>query len=172
MRAAGRRSARRRGEAALVRLLGGLAGRRNVTLVVVARDEDQRRRFLALDLPGVLVPDGPVDGVGLLAAADFVVGLGGVMLREAAALGTPAYTLSPSAGPVEAALLGGRPAQRASPGRTTSCCARRTRAPPWRCRATPGSSSTGSSSWRAAAPGGRASAAGSGRHGRPPPPLV
>ncbi len=94
------------GEAELIRLLGGLAGRRNVTLVVVARDEDQRRRLLALGLPGVLVPAGPVDGVGLLAAADFVVGLRGVMLREAAALGTPAYTLSPSAGPVEAALLG------------------------------------------------------------------
>jgi hypothetical protein len=94
------------GETELVRLLGGLAGRRNVTLVVVARDEDQRRRLLALELPGVLVPDGPVDGVGLLAAADFVVGVGGAMLREAAALGTPAYTLSTSAGPVEASLLG------------------------------------------------------------------
>ena len=51
------------------------------------------------------MPDGPADGVGLLAAADFVVGLRGVMLREAAALGTPAYTLSPAAGPVEASLL-------------------------------------------------------------------
>ena len=93
-------------ETALVDLLAALAGRRHVTLVVVARDEDQRRRLLAPGLPGVLVPGGPVDGVGLLAAADFVVGHGGVMLREAAALGTPAYTLSPSAGPVEASLLG------------------------------------------------------------------
>ena len=93
-------------EAALVRVIAELAGRRNVTLVVVARDQDQRRRLLALDLPAVLVPDGPVDGVGLLAAADFVVGGGGAMLREAAALGTPAYTLAPSAGPVEASLLG------------------------------------------------------------------
>ena len=89
----------------LVDLLTGLAGRRNVTLVVVARDQAQRQRILALGLSGLLVPDGPVDGVGLLAAADFVVGLGGVMLREAAALGTPAYTLSSSAGPVEASLL-------------------------------------------------------------------
>jgi hypothetical protein len=40
-----------------------------------------------------------------MAAADFVVGAGGAMLREAAALGTPAYTLSHSAGPVEASLL-------------------------------------------------------------------
>jgi predicted glycosyltransferase len=93
-------------EGDLVALLAGLAGRRNLTLVVVARDQEQRRRMLALDLPDVLVPDGPVDGVGLLAAADFVVGLGGVMLREAAALGTPAYTLARSAGPVEASLLG------------------------------------------------------------------
>ena len=93
-------------ETALVGLLSGLAGRRNVTLVVVARDEDQRRRLLTAGLPGVIVPDGPVDGVGLLAAADFVVGHGGVMLREAAALGTPAYTLAPSVGPVEASLLG------------------------------------------------------------------
>jgi uncharacterized protein len=92
-------------EESLVGLLSDLAGRRNVTLVVVARDQAQRQRMLTLGLPGVLVPDGSVDGIGLLAAADFVVGLGGVMLREAAALGTPAYTLSSSAGPVEASLL-------------------------------------------------------------------
>ena len=90
----------------LIEVLAGLAGRRKVTLVVVARDQAQRQRILALGLPEVLVPDGPADGVGLMAAADFVVGLGGVMLREAAALGTPAYTLSASAGPVEASLLG------------------------------------------------------------------
>ncbi len=92
-------------EARLTALLRGLAGRRNLTLIVAARDQDQRRRLLALDLPGVIVPDGPVDGVGLMAAADFVVGLSGAMLREAAALGTPAYTLSSSAGAVEASLL-------------------------------------------------------------------
>jgi predicted glycosyltransferase len=93
-------------ETSLVDLLCGLAGRRNVTLVVAARDQSQRRRFLALELPRVLVPGGLVDGIGLLAAADFVVGLGGAMIREAAALGTPAYTLAPApAGAVEAALL-------------------------------------------------------------------
>ncbi len=104
-------------EAALVRVIKELAGQRNVTLVLVARDQDQRRRLLALDLPDVLVPGGPVDGVGLLAAADFVVGGGGAMLREAVALGTPAYTLAPSAGPVEAALLGdGRLLRVTTPG--------------------------------------------------------
>jgi len=93
------------GEDRLFEVLAGLAGRRNVTLVVVARDQAQRQRILTLGLPEVIVPEGPADGVGLMAAADFVVGLGGVMLREAAALGTPAYTLSASAGPVEASLL-------------------------------------------------------------------
>jgi predicted glycosyltransferase len=92
-------------ESRLVEILSGLAGHRNVTLVVVARGQAQRQRILGFGLPGVLVPDGPCDGVGLLAAADFVVGVGGAMLREAAALGTPAYTLSASAGPVEASLL-------------------------------------------------------------------
>jgi hypothetical protein len=92
-------------EAELTGILEGLAGRRNVTLVVVARDPAQRLRLLALGLPDVIVPDGPVDGVGLLAAADFVVGAGGTMIREAVALGTPSYTLSASAGAVEAKLI-------------------------------------------------------------------
>ncbi len=83
-----------------------LAARRDVTLVLLPRCEEQRRRFATLDLTGLVVPDGPVDGVSLIAAADFVLGAGGVMDREAAALGTPAYTLSrrlPAA--VDAALL-------------------------------------------------------------------
>jgi len=94
------------GEAALARLVRELAGRRNVTLVLVARDQEQRQRYLSLGVPGLIAPDGPVEGVGLIAAADFVLADGGVMTREAAALGTPAYTVSlraPAA--VDAALL-------------------------------------------------------------------
>jgi hypothetical protein len=115
-------------ETALLELVPELLGRRNVTLVVVARDEAQQRRFQALSPPGerpraasgaavgsagrpakkptLIVPDGPVDGVGLIATADFVLAAGGAMTREAAALGTPAYTVSlrpPAA--VDAALL-------------------------------------------------------------------
>ncbi len=81
------------GEAALAALVGEVAGRRNVTLVLLARDSEQRRRFLA-SAPKLVAPEGPVDGVDVLAAADFVLGETGVMLREAAALGTPAYTVS------------------------------------------------------------------------------
>ena len=87
-------------------LVAKLAARPDLTLVVLARSDDQRRRFAALGSPGLVLPDGPVDGVSLVAAADFVLGSGGVMEREAVALGTPAYTLSrrtPTA--VDATLL-------------------------------------------------------------------
>jgi hypothetical protein len=94
-------------EVALGGLVCELARRRNVSLVLVARDAGQRERFLALRAPGLIAPDGPVPGgASLIAAADFVLGTGGVMAREAAALGTPAYTVSlkrPAA--VDAALL-------------------------------------------------------------------
>ena len=96
-----------RGEAPLGALVRELAGRRNATCVLVARDAGQRARFIALGVPGLIAPDVPaVDGASLIAAADFMLGAGGVMAREAAALGTPAYTMSrrpPAA--VDAALL-------------------------------------------------------------------
>jgi hypothetical protein len=92
-------------DGALETLVRDVAGRRNVTVVVLARDEAQRARFIALRLRSVVVPAGPVDAASLLAAADFVLGGGGVIEREAAALGTRAYTLRPlPASAVDAAL--------------------------------------------------------------------
>ena len=101
------RSASPAGEAALTGLVGDLVGRRKVTLVLVARDREQRERFLAhASARGLVAPEGPVDGVSLIAAADFVLGAGGAMEREAAALGTPAYTVSRrSPAAVDAALI-------------------------------------------------------------------
>ena len=75
-------------------LLSELAGTRNLTLVVIPRSDEQRQHFLGLGLKNVVVPGEAVDGLSLIAAADFVVGTGRVMMREAAAIGTPAYTLS------------------------------------------------------------------------------
>lgn len=82
------------GEAELARIAQALAGRRNVTLLLLARDRAQRQRFMQLGLPGLIAPAEAVDGIGLIAAADFVLGDGSVMIREAAALGTPAYTVA------------------------------------------------------------------------------
>jgi predicted glycosyltransferase len=98
-------------EAVLSGLVRELGGRRHVTLVLVARDGEQRARFLTLGVPGLVAPDGTVlDGASLIAAADFVLGAGGVMAREAAALGTPAYTLAlePPAAVDTALLAAGR----------------------------------------------------------------
>jgi len=43
--------------------------------------------------PRLLIPDGPLDGPSLLAAADLAISGGGTMNREAALLGTPAYSI-------------------------------------------------------------------------------
>lgn len=60
-----------------------------VQTVVLPRTDDQRR---ALRGGPAIVPERPVDGPSLVAAADLVVSAGGTMNREAAALGVPAYT--------------------------------------------------------------------------------
>jgi len=41
----------------------------------------------------ILIPDGPLDGLSLIAAADLAISGGGTMNREAALLGTPAYSI-------------------------------------------------------------------------------
>lgn len=41
----------------------------------------------------ILVPEAPLDGLSLLAAADLAISGGGTMNREAALLGTPAYSI-------------------------------------------------------------------------------
>jgi predicted glycosyltransferase len=60
-----------------------------VQTVVLPRTEAQRE---ALAGGGAIVPEAPVDGPSLVAAADLVVSAGGTMNREAAALGVPAWT--------------------------------------------------------------------------------
>ena len=49
--------------------------------------------YSSLGLANVVVPEKAIDGLSLIAAADFVIGAGGTMNREAVALGTPAYTM-------------------------------------------------------------------------------
>jgi len=65
----------------------------NVAAVLVPRTKDQAAE-LTPTLPGnIVVPDGVLDGPSLIKSADLVVSAGGTMNREAAVLGTPAYTV-------------------------------------------------------------------------------
>jgi uncharacterized protein len=43
--------------------------------------------------PGLIVPERAVDGRSLAALADLVVSAGGTMIREAAVLGTPVWSI-------------------------------------------------------------------------------
>jgi len=60
--------------------------------VVLARTDEQRRALRELD-PGLVVPERAVDGRSLAALADLVVSAGGTMIREAAVLGTPVWSI-------------------------------------------------------------------------------
>jgi predicted glycosyltransferase len=61
--------------------------------VVLPRNDEQRRAIAGLGIPGVIVPARAVDGRSLVALADLVVSAGGTMIREAAVLGTPAWSI-------------------------------------------------------------------------------
>lgn len=67
-----------------------LEAQHDVEIVLLPRGTEQTERYAARR---VTVPETPVDGTALLAAADLFVGGGGTMTREAALLGTPTYTV-------------------------------------------------------------------------------
>lgn len=70
-----------------------LGSRDDVQVVVLPRTGVQRRLVESLELRSVIVPDRAVDAQSLVAQSDLVVSAVGTMNREAAALGTPAYTI-------------------------------------------------------------------------------
>lgn len=61
-------------------------------VVVLARTDEQRRALRKLD-PALVVPERAVDGRSLAALSDLVVSAGGTMIREAAVLGTPVWSI-------------------------------------------------------------------------------
>jgi uncharacterized protein len=75
----------------LPRVLTRLAAA-DAQVVVLARTDEQRNALRALD-PNLIVPDRAVDGRSLAALADLVVSAGGTMIREAAVLGTPVWSI-------------------------------------------------------------------------------
>lgn len=94
-------------------VLDRLARESGVTAVVIPRTGPQRERLRgrgarstgAAAAP-LVVPERAIDAQSLIAYADLVVGAGGTMNREAAALGTPVYTIfSGAMGAVDERLI-------------------------------------------------------------------
>jgi len=75
----------------LPRVLRRLLGE-EAQVVVLARTDDQRGALRELD-GSLIVPEHAVDGRSLAALADLVVSAGGTMIREAAVLGTPVWSI-------------------------------------------------------------------------------
>jgi predicted glycosyltransferase len=65
----------------------------NVHLVVLPRHEEQRQALRDLHLRNCVIPTAAIDARSLMYAADLVIGAGGTMVREAAFLGIPAFSL-------------------------------------------------------------------------------
>jgi predicted glycosyltransferase len=61
--------------------------------VVIARTAGPGAAARARADPSLIVPEQAIDAQSLIACADLVVSAGGTMNREAAALGTPVYTI-------------------------------------------------------------------------------
>ncbi len=62
-------------------------------IVLLPRVESQKQEYLARGYKNVIIPDKVLNGMDIIAACDLVIGAGGTMNREAAAIGTPVYTI-------------------------------------------------------------------------------
>jgi predicted glycosyltransferase len=80
-------------DAFLPRLLRHLNRAENARTVVLPRTAQQGTAVAALGLERVIVPDRALDGASLVALADVLVSAGGTMNREAAVMGTPAFSI-------------------------------------------------------------------------------
>jgi uncharacterized protein len=76
----------------LPRLLARLVEREDVATVVMTRNAEQAEQVRAVS-ERLIVPERAIDGRSLVAFADVLVSAGGSMNREAAALGTPVWTM-------------------------------------------------------------------------------
>lgn len=74
-------------------LLERLSATPSVKIVLLPRNESQRKAYRARANPRLILPAGAVDGANLIAHSDLVVSAGGTMNREAAALGIPAASI-------------------------------------------------------------------------------
>jgi uncharacterized protein len=80
-------------DALVPRVLRRLNEEEDVQTVVLTRTADQASSILELGLDRLVIPRRAVDGRSLVAFADVLVSGGGTMNREAAVLGTPAWSI-------------------------------------------------------------------------------
>lgn len=74
-------------------LLRHLAEMPNTKVLVLPRNEEQRKRYSTSLDAKLIVPAQVLDGPNLIAHSDLVISAGGTMNREAAALGVPAASI-------------------------------------------------------------------------------
>lgn len=74
-------------------LLRFLASDPSLKVMLLPRNESQRREYSRWTEAGFILPDSPLDGGNLIAASDLMISAGGTMNREAAALGVPVATI-------------------------------------------------------------------------------
>ena len=65
----------------------------NVRVVLLPRNETQRKQYGAAAQANLIIPPVPLDGANLIAASDLVISAGGTINREAAALGVPVASI-------------------------------------------------------------------------------
>lgn len=65
----------------------------SVKVVLLPRNDSQRRTYSTQSGSRLILPPVPIDGANLIAYSDLVVSAGGTMNREAAALGIPAASI-------------------------------------------------------------------------------
>jgi predicted glycosyltransferase len=85
-----------------------LTQREDIEMLISARTRDQRQRLSTTykDRPNIHIPETAFDGLNLLYHSDLVVGGGGTMNREAAALEVPVANIFKGAqGAIDAALV-------------------------------------------------------------------
>lgn len=74
-------------------LLDRLSATPSVKIVLLPRNDGQRKTYSARASSQLILPPGPIAGGNLIASSDLVVSAGGTMNREAAALGIPAASI-------------------------------------------------------------------------------
>jgi len=80
------------GNPAFDELLRKLHGKKDLTVILLPRSLEDKKHFHK-QFPNLKIPKYPLRGSDLVYYADLVISAGGTMNREAAILGTPAYTI-------------------------------------------------------------------------------